>query len=253
MLMLMVRHNALLHPTGARRDEISPYRGRPGCRKRSLVSLEHREQLIQRGWATIVEAITEDDMLSVAWDLGQPTPSPTGELIKVLVPTLAADAPHQTLSSQYGTGSQPLHTDTAFWPVPVRYVVLSVRGDKRRATELLSFDDATSALGTSERSLVDRSVWRARPGVGNFYCSMRFQCDGTRGWRFDPITMVPINAAALTLQPALDHILRWHDQRMSISWTDISCIIIDNWRVLHARGAPPVNEGHRQLFRIYVR
>lgn len=207
----MVRHNALCHapqhPSGARGNEISPCRHRPGCHKRSIVSLEHREQLTQRGWATIVEAITDDDMLSVAWDLGQLTPAPTGELIKVLVPTPAADAPRQTLSSQYGTGAQPLHTDTAFWPIPVRYVVLSVRGDKRRSTELLSFDDAISTLGTSERSLVDRSVWHARPSVGNFYCSMRFQCDGIRGWRFDPITMVPINAAARTLRPALDRIL----------------------------------------------
>jgi alpha-ketoglutarate-dependent taurine dioxygenase len=242
----MVRRNALhhtlLHPEGSRHGEISPYRRRTGCRKRSLISLEHREQLIQRGWARIDEAVTDGDMLSVAWDLGQPTPSPTGELIKILAPTPTADAPRQTLSSQYGTGPQPLHTDTAFWAVPVRYVVLSVRGDKRRPMELLNFDDAISVLGTSERSLVDRSVWCARPGIGNFYCSIRFQGDGTRGWRFDPIAMVPANTAALTLRPALEHVLRRHDQRIAISWTDTGCIIIDNWRVLHARGAPQLTK-----------
>lgn len=254
-LALNVRRNASHHtlPFPRRSGEISPYRLLAGCRKRSLISLEHREHLIQRGWARIDETITTNDMLSVAWDLGRPTPSPTGELIKVLTPTSPANARRHTLSSHYGIGSQPLHTDTAFWELPVRYVVFSVRGDKRRPTELLSFDAAISALGMPERSLIDRSVWRALFGVRSFYCSIRFQCDGIRGWRFDPIAMMPSNAAALTLRPALEHVLRPHVKRISISWTDTSCIVIDNWRVLHARGVPPVDEEHRQLLRIYVR
>lgn len=76
---------------------------------------KHREQLAQQGWTSLRDVVTEDEMLSIARYLGNPTLPPNGPLVKALVPTSAESARPQTLSAHYGTGPQPLHTDTAFW------------------------------------------------------------------------------------------------------------------------------------------
>ena len=211
-----------------------------------------RTQLAKHGWATANCVSTSRDMLDLAAALGQPTPSPTGELIKVLLPTPACEAPCGTLSSIWGTDCFPLHTDTAFWPVPARFLVMAVRGDTRRPTELLSFDDALSGLGPKERGYAERSVWRTPRRPGGIYCSMRFSCRQTQGWRYDPVVMSPANQAAVHLRDAFYEILRMFPRRISILWPNTDCAVIDNWRVLHARGRAPEGERRRELFRIYV-
>jgi hypothetical protein len=95
--------------------------------------------------------------------------SPTGELIKEIRVVSASRARTGTLSATYGSGDFPLHTDTAFWPVPARYVVFQLRGDTRRSTTILSFDDFFRQCDKRTFLLAESSVWLVRTRSASFY------------------------------------------------------------------------------------
>ena len=95
----------------------------------------HFAELDTYGW-TYVDGISScDELLALGRSLGRPVPSPKGEMIKEIRVTPTGKARAGSQSSIYGTGPFPLHTDTVFWPVPVRYVILRAYGDTRRGHE----------------------------------------------------------------------------------------------------------------------
>ena len=65
------------------------------------------------------------------------------------------------MSAQFGMGEFPLHTDTAFWTIPARFLILRVSGDTRRPTTLLSFRKLINR-GLIDTNLMNRSVWTLR-------------------------------------------------------------------------------------------
>lgn len=192
-------------------------------------------------------------MIEASRALGRPLLSPTGELVKALMPVEPHLAPKGSLSATCGLGEFPFHTDTAFWPCPSRYLVMRVVGDLRRTTELLGFEEVYSMLEPRARANALRSVWRVSSNKGGgIYCSMAFAAGTGRGWRFDTNVMKPANASSQRALQEVNHAIRESQAKVSISWERTRCIVIDNWRLLHARGAAPSDETARVLFRIYV-
>lgn len=208
-------------------------------------------ELDEQGWTLVTGINTQSDLLELARSIGRPLPTPTGELIKVLTPTPQANARRATLSKTYGTGAFPLHTDTAFWPVPSRYVVLRANGDTRRDTTILTFTDLIGEGPEQLSTLIDRSVWRVRTPSARFYCSMRFRCGRAAGWRYDAQCMIPVNSASANVQEILNELISRAQLRL-INWTGDVAAVLCNWHVLHGRGAAPPNEGNRILERVYV-
>lgn len=209
--------------------------------------------LRRHGWANVDGVRDSLGMMGVAHTLGQPVPSPTGELVKSISPTDPSMSRQGTFSASHGRGIIPFHTDTAFWARPSRYLVFRVTGDCRRQTALLQFEQVWLRLSRSARTAVERSVWRTPRRTGGIYCSMRFFEGQSRGWRFDPKVMKPANASARRALEEVTHAIDEATDRIRVSWEDTDCIVVDNWHVLHARGAAPAGEGDRVLFRIYVR
>ena len=162
-----------------------------------------------------------------------------------------ADSHRGTLSKTYGTGSFPLHTDTAFWPVPSRYVVLRVRGDIRRHTTVLTFADLSREGPTELRGFTDRSIWLVRTPSRSFYCSMKFRLRDKTGWRYDSQCMFPVNEEAVKVRAMLRPLLLG-DRVDYINWTGEMAVVLCNWEVLHGRGPSPPNENSRVVERIYV-
>jgi hypothetical protein len=130
---------------------------------------------------------------------------------------------------------------------------MSVRGDTRRPTKLLSFDDALSMLSVGQRADAERSVWRTSLKAGRIYCSMKFCYGQQRGWRYDSAVMIPMNGHARRLSELFPRVLTQSRFGISIQWKTTNCLVIDNWRVLHGRGAAPPDEGRRELLRLYVK
>jgi alpha-ketoglutarate-dependent taurine dioxygenase len=152
-------------------------------------------------------------------------------------------------SSRHGTGAFPLHTDTVFWPDPVRYVILRGSGDTRRPTMVLSFAELFEQCEPAVRALAARSVWTVWTGVSTVFCSLQL-CEGK--WRYDPDLMRPANQAALEVDAAFRPLTSCGlGQR--VQWSGDTALVLANWCVLHGRGPRPPNEGTRIVQRVYVR
>jgi alpha-ketoglutarate-dependent taurine dioxygenase len=209
-------------------------------------------RLASDGWVSIDNAPTQKDFLEIARSLGRPVPSPTGELIKRIRVREGSSGRQGTLSTTYGTAEFPLHTDTAFWPTPARYLVIRATGDIRRETRVKSFARLFEEAGDTALMLADKSIWRLRTPTEGFYCSMRFVSDKLRGWRFDRQCMSPANEAAAALIEAIEKSgISYPSEH--IVWARGEVLVLSNWDVLHGRGPAPADEGERILERIYVR
>lgn len=221
--------------------------------KRPTIDPHVRDCLARRGWARFAGVRSPEDLLSVARRLGEPLAAPSGEMIKILSPVDKSETRRRhSLSAAHGRGPFPFHTDTAFWGMPSRFLVMHVRGDTRRCTLLLDFEHIWSELGTELRQAAQRSVWRTTRGR-QIYCSMSIYARGVRGWRYDPYVMKPANRSAEVVERATQAALQHcPQQQVTITWKADLCLIIDNWRMLHARGTMPDGEGHRELLRVYV-
>jgi alpha-ketoglutarate-dependent taurine dioxygenase len=213
--------------------------------------VDHRE-LQERGWTIVPDVRTQSRLLEVARSVGRPVLSPTGELIKKLYPHNAeAKSNRRTLSVVYGMDKFPLHTDTAFWPLPCRYIVFRATGDIRRGTTILTFATLVSKLGIEFQSLAERSVWVSHTPQASFYCLMIFSAGGERCWRYDPHCMQPANKSALQVNEILKS-SPLCDMESSFIWAEETALVVDNWKTLHGRGPMPANEQLRVLERIYL-
>jgi hypothetical protein len=204
-----------------------------------------------RGW-TLVEGIcSSGDLLQLGKSIGSPVEAPNGELVREIRRVPANKAPLDSQSAKYGFGAFPLHTDTVFWPVPVRYVLLRAYGDTRRPTTVMSFLDLVQRCNPSIHNAIRNSVWRIRAGRHRFYCSSQFHHGDSFGWRYDPDIMLPANDEAVEVDKALRPFSVTEGER--ITWSGSAAAVIDNWKCLHGRGAQPLNEGIRIVQRLYVR
>jgi hypothetical protein len=204
------------------------------------------------GWAVLDGVETASDMLDVAREIGRPLTSPTGKVVKALKPMESRLARQGSLSANCGLDEFPFHTDTAFWARPSRYLVMRVEGDRRRSTSLLHFENVLSTIGPRARSDVLRSIWRTERNKGGIYCSMNFSAGLSRGWRYDPNVMRPTNPSSIRTLENFACAIRASQEKVTVSWERTSCLVVDNWHLLHARGAAPPEELERVLFRIYV-
>jgi hypothetical protein len=210
-----------------------------------------RSELERRGWTNVEGIQGNSDLLELARSIGRPRLAPTGELIKRLTPRPSVDSGMRTLSRSFGMGTFPLHTDTAFWPLPCRYLVFRATGDVRRRTTLMTFSRLLEGFGPLELALIQNSIWLARTPSRSFYCSMMFRSGQETVWRYDAQCMEPVNKAAGQINEVIKEKLT-RGIKDYIDWTQHSVSVIHNWSVLHGREPMPDNEHCRLLERIYV-
>jgi len=200
----------------------------------------------------IDNVLSTAEFVELASSIGKPIELPEGNVCKELYVTDSNEAKPNTLSSRFGMGMFPFHTDTVFWGLPTRWVLLrAVSGDLDRPTHLQSFEDLLQGLSTST---VRRSAWICDTGVSKRYSTLSFVHEGKEGFRYDPNCMKPANNAARQI----DEIIRQQCFGLtgkSIKWIPNRVAIIDNWAWLHARGesSAPSESKSRTLQRIYLK
>jgi len=208
-------------------------------------------QLKESSWTVVHDICSQRELLIVASDLG--TPIDTGKgFVPYIVPKSKKRARSGTFGSVYGTAGYPPHTDTAHWPTPAKYIVLSAQGDIRRPTTLLKIRSFFDSANAKIKEHIDKAIWYTGNQSSRFYCTTTFKVDGEIGWRFDPMCMKPANESARIILPLILEQLE-HSELYNHPWSKRSALVIDNWRMLHGRGPEPINEGARQLFRVLVR
>lgn len=209
-------------------------------------------ELNTSGWTLVDGVSSKEDLLELGNTLGCPVPSPNGEMIKEIRKTSKTKAPPGSQSAIYGTGPFPLHTDTVFWPLPIRYVILRGYGDTRRPTTVMNFSQLLSKTDASLSVLAEKSVWIVGMKSKRFYCSLRFRHGGLVGCRYDADLMTPANIAAIQVNKVLRPLVAC-GQADCIEWSNDKAVILSNWNALHGRGPEPSNEGIRIIERLYVR
>lgn len=207
------------------------------------------------GWArfnlahegeTRLQAVT----LAIASAFGSPMPGRFGELVERLLPTGTEEAPRRSLSAKYGLDELPFHVDTAHWPTPGRYVVLSCVNPGAVDVPTLLLDRRNINFSTRELNLIRTEVFYVRNGSKSFYASI-LESD-EKFIRVDPGCMEP------QTNGAFDALMMFSAERISqhasrIVWRSGDIVVVDNWRVLHARTPVRNAESGRLLLRCISR
>ena len=209
-------------------------------------------ELQTRGWALVDGVSSQADLLALGKTLGCPVRTPNGELVKEIRRKPKDEAPPGSQSALYGAGPFPLHTDTVFWPLPVRYVLLRCHGDTRRSTTVKSYSDLVREYDAQFHACARNSVWFVSAGSKRFYCSLQFRDGDSSGWRYDIDLMSPANDAAVQVDKVLRPLVS-SEKVDSITWSGDTAVVLSNWTTLHGRGPEPPDEGIRVIERLYVR
>lgn len=152
-----------------------------------------------------------------------------------------------TFSAKFGKGAQPFHTDAAFLGRPPRFVLLRlVGGDERTPTYVM---DVQRLLVTEQQNL-ENSRWTVFGRPIPFAAGGVGESAGRRVIRFDPFCMKPRNREAQRCIPGLSF-GRIQNRASKITLKHHDVLVLDNWRVLHARGAVEINSD-RTIERILI-
>lgn len=198
----------------------------------------------------IIDGIkSTDELINLAKSIGQITLHPNGENLAVLKASNGEKSLTGTFSYTFGLNAFPFHTDTAFWALPVRYVVMGMFAQSKSTTNYISILDIAKYISFDLMSQARKSIYLVETFEGSKYISPAFEKNGKWGIRFDPNIMTPVN----------DHAKKFHVEFTKaiesvefkrIDWTGNKAVIFDNWNYLHGRSA--VNSENRKIYRIYL-
>ncbi len=173
--------------------------------------------------------------------------------VQVLTPRRLENSTPNTYSGNFGYGIFPLHTDLAHWARPPRYVALRcVQGASDVPTFALDGNGLLARFGslTMRRTLVQprrplggsRALLRLREVLG----------PDTSFIRWDSIFLRPATPASHeTFQAVGDYLRRTAAQNVTLR-NPGDTLILDNWRMLHGRGAVPEHSYDRRVERAYL-
>lgn len=207
-------------------------------------------ELSRRGYVFLPSYQPGLNTLAVALSLGQPLTPWEGGLVQTLVPR--AEATPNTYSGIYGLNRFPFHTDLAHWRTPPRYLLLRcVTGYVDVPTLLI---DGRALINAVTLDILGRAIFKPRRPRHGALTLLRL-CepahDGHR-LRWDEAFLKPASKIG---DLANLRVREWlpTGEYMPISLTNAcDTLLIDNWRMLHARSPIPAEREDRAIERVYL-
>lgn len=197
-------------------------------------------ELSAHGYAQLQDIESIEHALSVTEGLGPLLPL-NGAVVQELLPREKEGVQSNSFSRRYGRGVFPLHTDTAFWERPARFVVIFSAVASRGATRVLSLKDTRYLMESARRS---NPIFLRQTTRGEIYSH---PWDGVEiSALYDPCYMLPVNKEARDFQEAT---LEAGERSQRLDWCGAAVLIMDNWRVMHGRDS--CDDGNRVLHRFY--
>jgi alpha-ketoglutarate-dependent taurine dioxygenase len=206
------------------------------------------DKLEINGWIEIENITSDEDLIDISKSIGQIITHPSGHIINRLKPNNGNEKVKGTFSNRFGFGNFPLHTDTAFWTIPVRYVLLSSTRISSCPTFVVSTSSLFNQLNLSDLKEIERAIFKIKIPSNQFYSSLIFRENNIEGLKYDSACMVPANRQAKNF---VDKLEKSKIRMNEINWSGNKAVIIDNWKMLHARGTAFRDE-NRELSRIYI-
>lgn len=226
----------------------------------TMIDAENWKRLCLDGYAFLHGWSPDHTTLELARSIGTivdvPSLLPCSSIptVQSLKPRHRSDAPRNQYSSAYGVSEFPLHTDLAHWVRPPRYFVLRcITGSPDVDTRLAPASRLAPIVG--EVSLRQAVTRPHRLGSRSVHCllPLMFRAEGTVGFRWDPLFLVPMNGAAHRVAEAMSSSIVHSIQKLSFTLSyPGDTLIVDNWRILHGRGSVASTGMNRCLERVYL-
>lgn len=203
--------------------------------------MELISELTARGYAQFHDVHCLEHALSATESLGPLLPL-NGQRVQRLVPKEIEETQSNSFSRRHGRNAFPLHTDTAFWAEPARFIVLFSSVMSHSATRVLSANDTNDLIASARRnnpvflrSTIKGAVYSHPWGDTTEFNAL-----------YDPCCMRAVNAAALEFEEAT---LKAGERSHRLCWRGNTALVIDNWRVMHGRES--CTDDNRLLYRFY--
>jgi hypothetical protein len=164
--------------------------------------------------------------------------------VSVLRPAAADAARPRSLSSVYGLGQQPLHTDGAHLSIPPDIVVLIAGGSSSTTTRIWSSGNNMPPQGAPNAAFWN-GMFLVRNGRDSFYAPA---LSGDLRYRYDPGCMTPCDARAREVARYFEEQL---GSALAHEWQAAGqLLVLDNRQTLHGRSAVVEDDVGRELTRI---
>lgn len=211
---------------------------------------ENYASLKEKGWTEFNCGSSNKELISIASKFGKIINHPNGQAIFTLKPKRESESFKGTLSNICGLNEFPLHTDTAFFIKPARFVLMHSKESSNCDTTFVSHNEIWKLLSESDRYNAKRAIYLVKTRTQMFYTSFIFQEKGQTGIRYDSTCMKPTNKYAKELDQKIIKVLS-EIKPLCFKWTDGKSIVIDNWMSLHGRKSAN-KDVNRELKRIYI-
>ncbi|MBY5340423.1 hypothetical protein E0H35_30490 [Rhizobium leguminosarum bv. viciae] len=214
------------------------------------MSQEIRDEICKSGYIFFASHRPNDSIVEIAKHFGKPLDPWEDGFVQTLVPRTEA-APN-SYSGIYGLRHFPFHSDLAHWPTPPRYILLRcVTGYADIPTLLIDGHDLIHAVTLD---ILARAIFKPRrPRDGKV--SLLRLCElieDTVRIRWDEVFLKPASRIGevadlrvrewlSTCKPTALSLAEPHDT-----------LLIDNWRMLHARSSILPGRENRAIERVYL-
>lgn len=212
-------------------------------------SMEVNALLSLNGWMLYkLEIATPDNIASeierIGSSLGKRTTGRAGALEEIVQPRHHENAHPRSLSAQYGLNALPYHVELSHRTFPCRYVLLGCITPGKSCSETKLVDWRNLGFSCDELSFLEQVPILVRNGRRSFYSTI---LNSERTFlRYDPGCIEAIDergemAIKLVEQRLASGVVLEH------KWSQGDILVIDNWRILHGRGASESGTDRRLL------
>jgi hypothetical protein len=200
-------------------------------------------------WFGSVGCLASSELLELATKLGKPVADARDRcLVKPVSPASNFAAPPNTLSSRYGLGAFPFHTDGAHWLIPPDLLLMYCVAEGSGARATLLHDTTAWELDAGERRVLRNEPWCVTQVAKPFLCS---HLGPTERFRVNYDCMRPCSASSHAGAIIAGRLAGGPTR--SIPWSAGKMLLIDNARMLHARGQANKPDPDRHHLRILMR
>jgi len=202
----------------------------------------------------IGEIESKEMFLQIGQELGELSISRSdGNILDELIPKIKTETKRNSLSKMFGFNDFPYHTDCAYQKNPPRYIALRYVGNEasKTPTKMKCFN--YNLLNEEEKYFVTNKMWFVTNGIGSFYSTICAKIGNNEFQvRYDPVCMRLVDNHK-KLKEKWNVILdKFREEE--VYWTKNKTLILDNWKMLHARGSVLLKEkATRKIQRLNIK
>jgi len=193
-----------------------------------------------------------ESFISLVKKLGEITPTTNGQEYDVIVANDGRNARLGSFSQNFGLNTFPLHTDTAFWAVPARLLVMWSPEISSTSTTMLPWKDILDRFSQTEKNAVNEAVFVVKTFENSNYRAINFISSKKNGYRYDPNIMLPANRQAEKFVEAFNKVIS-QVNLIDLYWSGSNVLVLNNWKMLHGRSRVDNEHEKRKIYRAYVR